>query len=363
MKSSNCSSHVFQINSLQALEAQILNKWVCPEPDLKITADSASPEDDPVPDWVVKSVGPALGTLVTTRQLGADRNKIPDDFVTGMGTGFAVKSSSGATWLSAAHVTRKVNVGDRMIVMRPGEEYVKWNPDGASGKLMFEKFTQKSGEVEPQAYSEPALNSYDGKRGFDFAQFRNDGVNYSSDSQRSEVQPLSVRDLQRNPLAMNEPLYLVGLQFGKIKAFSCANRGYDKDTFEADNNINFFAKCGQVKVGADGGVPLGGISGGVVVDKNGNAVGVFNGYSFPNSNPTKLSIRAVPIYQDPSLTGHFQPYPPLSANSGEVRCFPCYDHTAADPVDTFVADPNAGKSICAVSEVDKQRLRFMTKGQ
>lgn len=326
----------------QANSLEEFTRGLCEPDDLKISTvpDEAA---KPLPEWVGQKVEPALATFIATRPVGVDRERVGDGFIRGFGTGFAVQTGAGTVWLSAGHILSELKDGRRMVALLATKKFMRVNADGDQGYLDLAAITNAKAELSGKTFWTSPFNAYNGRSGFDWGQVNDSELSHDGDS----VKPLIVRDLIAQPLAMNEPVFLAGMQLGQMKAFACAYRGLDLQSFETYRNLNFFAKCANVPVDSRGDAMLGGISGGVMLDKSGLVVGVFNGFSMPAYGNAEISIRGVPLYNDPDHPGRFQPYPPLPKAAGRARCLPCYDHDQFGRDDS-ATDAELHKGVCAL---------------
>jgi len=330
-----------------ASPAQKLNSRDCAASDL-VSLKAEVQNNFTVPASIEAAAQPALATLVALGGQGG-----------GVGTGFAVRISQESTsWLSAFHVTGSILDGDKLLVFLPDVPLMTMNADGASATVNYDLLVHHTTQVDPGFYSYNRQNRLAAGKGFDFSQFDDRGINFTSD-QRSVVRPLELRDLDETPLLLNERIYLAGRQLGRMRTIACSYIGFDRDAFAKSNAIQIVFTCPEMQVKSNGVVSLGAISGGPLLDGQAKAFGIFQGYSYPARDPSRIRFNATPIFRHSDRT--LQPFPDLKSQNGrKIRCLPCYSHNSGP--DLFLNDPEKGKSSCAITyDESKRKFSFLAR--
>ena len=343
------------ILSAAVISAKDPDRRDCPEKDL-YSVRTEPETNSVVPPSIVSAVQPALATLITfTRDIKPDK---PEVLKMALGSAFIVNAShERTTWLSAFHVTGGILHGEKLLLFLPNESFLTLDSDGGMASIAFDTLLRHPTVVDSRGYSYERENTALGK-GFDFSEFDDREVNFTPE-QRSTMGPLNLRDLDEYPLRLNETVYLLGMQFGRVRSIVCLNEGYDRASFAKDFSITAIMSCPMVTLDANGGVPLGGISGGVLVDSQTRVVGIFNGAMYQRNNPKSIRLRATPVYKHSDLTLH--PYPALKNLKGrDIRCLPCYPHDSKPA--RYLMDPEKDKSMCAITyDQAKRQFRFNSK--
>ena len=338
------------ILSAAVINAKDPDRRDCPANDLY--SGRTDPETDSVvPPAIISAVQPALATLIAlTRDIKSDS---ADVLKMALGSAFVVNvSHERTTWLSAFHVTGGIIHGEKLLLFLPHESFLSFDSDGVMATLAFDTLLRHPTEVDSRWYSYDRENTAPGK-GFDFSEFDDRGVSFTPE-RRSTTGPLDLRDLEKNPLLLNETVYLLGMQFGMLRAIVCSNEGYDRAAFAKNFSITAVMRCPLVTLDGNGGVPLGGISGGAFVDSQARVVGIFNGASFQRNSAKTLRLLATPVFKHSDLTLH--PYPALENLKGRnIRCLPCYPHDSKSA--RYLLDPEKDKSMCAITD-DQARRQF-----
>jgi hypothetical protein len=164
-------------------------------------------------------------------------------------------------------------------------------------------------------------------------------------------QALEARSVDE-PLLLNEPVVLAGYQDEELKTFSCEFRGYGAEAFK-HGVVEPLLKCDNDTI------LLGGISGGVVIDRMGRAVAAFNGiYRQSSSARAKNFIRATPIFLTSS--GEISAEPTLGSAQHESFCGPCFEIDGKDTFKGILEGKTRERRACLIRRSDNGDLRFET---
>jgi hypothetical protein len=137
-------------------------------------------------------------------------------------------------------------------------------------------------------------------------------------------------------LLMDEPVQLISHQGAKVRKFSCTFRGYSQDDFHMGAIAQYF-RCDNKDI------LLGGLSGGVIVDRKGQAIAVFNGTTHSSKSPNEKNfLRATPIFQTASGEVSLEPHLP----AGKTACLPCFSAESPDAFQGILQGTNSSRQSC-----------------
>jgi len=159
----------------------------------------------------------ALVTIISTKPHSEDLVDLKKIDVTSIGTGFSVQENGKTTWLTASHVTDSIKSGHRLYTVP-----FATNPKGFTALNHAKSVMYSQGDrIDAGSYTEDTLNPFnrESRSGNDFAQFslEEKKLRQFVGSTKKKTEGLSVRNLQNEPIAINEPLFLFGLQRGRLK--------------------------------------------------------------------------------------------------------------------------------------------------